>query len=376
MRFPTSDEKPFRVQRVCRYRVARYPSHADPDPTVHPVPVPYPWANVALGALAGLAVGACRDSHAQDTVPKANPASSLRAQSLSPVNAASVRAAINAAMRQPVSGTQNPFAPGTKGASLPFVTSSYGTGIPTYIQEAVSRALIAEVFRAEGLSLKPCVFHEDKLHFEATGYDPVKAAGFVLAGAKNSAFDFYIEWEDHELIRLGRLTEFPRAVPDGYGYTVRSFLGEAVDRTVQSTAMSAEMLAEGEAITKLADLMEMCRRYTAWRLKLDDAKLSAKEASQLDEDARQRRRYVAVIGSGDSRLALNRLRDPAQQTLADELILQMLQLGPDSPETARQKAALQKQIDDMRAAANARILEDFALSVREYIAWARRNGMQ
>ncbi|WP_442505988.1 hypothetical protein SH528x_004808 [Novipirellula sp. SH528] len=57
----SSDE--LRVQPVKRYRTPKYPSHLDPDPTLHPDPVPYPISGKAVSVLASASLllsTACR----------------------------------------------------------------------------------------------------------------------------------------------------------------------------------------------------------------------------------------------------------------------------------------------------------------------------
>ena len=42
----------FRVKPVLRYRVPKYPSYRDPDPTQHPYPVPFPFGPKLIAAVA------------------------------------------------------------------------------------------------------------------------------------------------------------------------------------------------------------------------------------------------------------------------------------------------------------------------------------
>src|SRR5688500_8795019 len=102
-----------KVEPVRRYRVPKYPSHLDPNPIDHPVPIPYPHRRELFAALLGLT--ACT----ADAPPPPS----------------------------------NPFSIGYAG--LPHRSLMFGTGAPSYVDDTLARETIERVFRREGFELEP-----------------------------------------------------------------------------------------------------------------------------------------------------------------------------------------------------------------------------
>ena len=163
--------KPLQVKPVRGYRVARYPSHADPDPSEYPDSVPFPFRREFVSAVALLGISSCAEPSAAP-VPTAPPATTARA-------------APGAAV--------NPFAFANSG--LPHQTSPYGTGVPQYLQDEIARKAVEAVFSQEGIELTPTVqLQGDNLAFVADGYDSKRRIGYVFANYQNLEDDALIRW--------------------------------------------------------------------------------------------------------------------------------------------------------------------------------------
>lgn len=152
------------VKPVRRYRSARYPSHTEPDPTLHPTPVPYPFGAKFVAAAASLGAAALfRPAAAEDPAQDAKP--------------------------------ENPFK--VEASGLPFRTSPYGTGEPSRLEEDVARKLIDKLFRDAGYRLQTdFAYNREGVAFSASGYDPEKKVGYVFGTYQNLDTDAVVSWRE------------------------------------------------------------------------------------------------------------------------------------------------------------------------------------
>ena len=165
----TKKTKP-QVKPVSRYSVPKYPSHEDPDPTLYPKPVPYPFSRELITAVTGLGMASCvGEASATFKPPPEKP------KTVAPVEEAT--GPVKTSVPAP---DENPFT--LERSGLPHRTSAFGTGQPSRVGEKVARRLIDRVFAEEGVELKPAhAYSTDDVAFEADGYDPKQRLGYVLA---------------------------------------------------------------------------------------------------------------------------------------------------------------------------------------------------
>ena len=163
------------VRPVRRYKVPRYPSHLEPNPVDHPETLPYPFQQKVLNFL--LAAGV-----------SGSLAFMLRTD-------ASEKPAL-ASETELVSDTLKNTFPSTL-TGLPFETSPYGTGLPSWLKADDARAVIEQVFQSEGVALtKNVPISKDGLKLTAHGYNPELKIGYVWLDGLNLGSDSYIAWQD------------------------------------------------------------------------------------------------------------------------------------------------------------------------------------
>ncbi|HWB12241.1 MAG TPA: hypothetical protein VG826_23640 [Pirellulales bacterium] len=318
------------VTPVKRYRVPRYPSHADPDPTRVPYPVPYPWNSQAVVALASLGIAAsCSREPSVAAFPP--PIVPERAAAVEPADPSG----------QPTAGS--PFLLANTG--LPHVSSMFGTGAPNYLDDDLAREAIERVFRESGYHLhRRCQYDRDRITFLADGYDPEHRVGYIYADNVNLDHDA-TEW---------------RAEP---GNT------EMVDRCLEDLADVAEYNGEKEAVNEINSIRQLtdpARREAAYRAYLAKDrrnKLSLAEAESLLSRAGKDGEFVAVISHFDDRFAVSYYSDEFQAKQSEVALIA----------DPVKRAAISKVI---RQEAVQEVVDRLERTVREYIAWARSQGLQ
>jgi hypothetical protein len=282
-----------RVEPLRRYRVPRYPSHMDPDPTLHPYPVPFPFHRELVRAVAGVGIAAALGCGDPAKPVFTNP--------------------------------KNPFL--LKDSGLPHHTSPYGTGAPSYVEDEDARKVIERVFRDEGFSLESHVSYDrDGVAFRASGFDPKRRIGYVFGDWRNLDEDAVVSWQIDE--SEPEPADDPAAIREWFDR-----------RNWKLERMPEEIRKEAARIRDMTDGKEMADALRKLRVRWHAELLSLAEIRKLEEEAPRKKDYVAVISQFDERLETGYLGDE----------------------------------DEARAREQLELLER---NVREYIAWARTQGLQ
>lgn len=165
--------KPLKVKAIGSYRQARYPSHLDPDPIQNPTSVPYPFQMKTLACAVALA-------------------SCLPADAKSPRNEKAVE-------ESPEPFTASRFTPRHREYFYrpeAFMVGGFGVmhaDIASPIDMAMARQAIFNAFKKERIRLSPAMtFEREDIRFTADGYDPKKHMGFVMIEGKEARLDWGI----------------------------------------------------------------------------------------------------------------------------------------------------------------------------------------
>lgn len=321
-----------RVEPVRRYRVARYPSHIDPDPTTVPEKVPFPASGKFLAAIASLGLATTLTGCGESELPAG------RAAEHQPSAPGGPGAAV----------LENPFRLELSG--LPHRTSPYGTGVPAYIEEELARRVIERTFRAEGYHLKTDQpITDNGIAFVADGYDSDKQIGYVFADWQNLAGDAYMSW----------------AQPGPNPNSIDSLDALLQERSGQPD--HAQLVAEAKAARALPDPARRKAALEALLTKLGRDKLSLTEIEQLERRAPRTKRFIAVISQFDTRFAQGFGALTFEEIQAQQAERAKIQQIPDP---AKRNAAL-REFEEKLARV---VIERLEQSVREYIQWARSQG--
>jgi hypothetical protein len=304
-------ETELRVKPVKRYRVPRYPSHADPDPTLHPQPVPYPASRKFLASVAmGLAASSGCDQ----------PAATGGAAGAAP---------------------SNPFTVAVSG--LPHRTSPYGTGVPNYLDAELARRVIERTFQQAGYRLaRQQTYDRDGVAMVIDGYDARKKVGYVFGNYRNLDDDAVIRWWAARAAAAGLDAEI-----------------DALERTLQYEPEAKEL-----AEIKQARQLDPQGREAAFRAilaKRSRALISMGEIQQLEDRGPRDKEFIAVISQFDPRfISEHWYTADKDETAAINAI----------PDPAKREAASRAMQEKLARVA----IERLEKSVREYIAWARSPG--
>ena len=324
-----------RVKPVRRYRVPRYPSHTDPDPTQFPYPVPYPVSRKFAAAIASVGLAATTSCSNSDSPTPAVGAQPLQVTS-------------TAAPGNP--GVENPFTAEISG--LPHRTSPYGTGVPNYIDEELARRVIERTFRDAGYRLKANhPINDSGVACVANGYDERRKVGYVFAGWKSLEGDALIRWWA------------PVGKPGDTAGAIAALLEwSRYDDDIK------ELAAEVEAARALPDPARREAALQAILEKRGRERLSMAEIEKLQEQAPRTKRFIAVISQFDTRFA----QGGWDSFTAEELAAQQRQREEIAgiPDPAKRDAAL-RELEEKAARA---VIERLEKCVREYIEWARSQG--
>lgn len=222
---------------------------------------------------------------------------------------------------------KNPFL--LKQSGLPHQSSPYGTGAPVRIDDDRAREVIDRVFRDEGFSLEGGMLYDrDGIEFRTTGFDPRHRIGYVFGGWGNL---------DDNALESWQVTE-REPVPDGDPDAIRKWIEE---REWMVGRMPAPIREEVARVLAMDDAKAMATAFDELRVKWHAELLSLEEIRELEREAPGRKEFVAVISQFDKRLETGHY------------------LGDDPPESAVRER-----------------LELLERNVREYIAWARTQGLQ
>lgn len=359
------DDSPLRVSRVRSYRVPRYPAHNDPDPTTTPQPIPYPWKSGVAAALLALGETSCDRGKTESGTSK-SPLWSERA--ISPSEVTEIDQILAAALRETPKGDQNPFAQALGFSGLPHVSSSFGTGAPMPLDTVIAQKLITRLFTAEGLQPQPTTFTEDAFTATAQGYDPEKRIGFIIGAWGNLADDAVIGWQTNYLKAIASGEAKPTASDE---VRLREIIEEMDNGLV---SLSDEQKQNLKAIRKLETPQAKGQAYLALVAKLDEPKLSMAEIEHAEKVAEAHQRYLAIITVFDRRFEIPDGGTPEFLIRLDAIEESAAKKNFAAPSEKR------KWIREQQASINVEMrrqqLVKLAQSVREYIAWARRNGLQ
>lgn len=340
MKLPFSPtDRPFAVRPVRRYRVARYPSHRDPDPTLEPAALPYPWKTTALAGLLGMVMPAVAE--------EAGPAAP---QKLAADTMARLEQAVAAAMSAKVEGRANPFAQALGLSGLPARASMFGTGEPSYLEDQIALEVIRRVFKLEGYPVDKGRAADPARPFPVTGYDSTHKTGFTLANHQSLALDAYMPGIV-QAINLDTLIAETFSEDEVGLARMRAVAKLRLPNCPKETLDKINKLKSPRAVVE-----EIKKEIEA----ASEAALSMKEIEALETEAAQGREFIAVVSAYDHRLMVSPYIEFKPAEGASGL--------PTDPSTITR--------DLPPEVALAKVMERLALAVREYIAWARRNGLQ
>lgn len=185
-------------------------------------------------------------------------------------------------------------------SGLPYETSSFGTGQPGRLSEEQARGVIERIFRDAGYALtKDVRIARGDVSFTADGYDAEKKVGFVWVAGARADSDMIVSWRKPEV-------ETPAT---------------------------------------------------------DPARLSLKEAAELEARAVKEREFIALISPYDRRFEYERW----SEDLAKEL-QEARQISDPAKRAIAEREIHEKAV---RVA-----LTNLERCVREYIEWARSQGAQ
>lgn len=316
----------FKVRRVTRYRVPKYPSHLEPDPTLHPHPVAFPWKYGVVAAWLGLSASGFGQ---QEKVPVAKAAE-----------------------------MGNPFAMEKKGPGqwrsngLPHQTASFGTGAPSYLSDAEAIKLIRKIFQEQGFPLQENVpFRADGVEFQADGYDPKHKIGFVFVNYNKMGEGMLLSWQNQgqrgaqkieEQILAARTTDdLTRVI-----YRAWPILGQEGMTVLQNMV----------AAPPRPNPKEFLKKYLELKAEQDRKTLSMAEAGVLEKMEAKDKTFIAIVSQFDARFMS--MGDGGTN----------ISLGVAKEELAPSELKKPKPQHTP--------LGQLERAVREYIAWARRNGLQ
>jgi len=306
-------------QRLCevhplkKYTVAKYPSYGDPDPTRFPELVPFPFRKEMVAVLAG---------------------AGMVAVTLCVADA-------------------NPFRTDAETSGLPYRTSPYGTGRPSYIQEQVAREVVERVFSKEGFKLqRNYQYDRDGVAFVADGYNPKAGAGYVLGTNKSLDDDAVIRWW---------VRDSQPAVADMSMDEIK----EKLQR--EKWSLPQQLQDEAGRIAQMTDVEETREAFAALMEKERNQKLSLAEARELEKRAVRDKEFIAVISRFDRRFITSfrgRSRTPEEKAEYDSVAA----IKDDKERLEAFRKLLERSVK--------RALEALETSVRQYIRWARSQGLQ
>lgn len=309
-----------RVRPVRKYRRAKYPSHADPDPTTWPAPVEFPFHRELVRAVAGVGLAA---------------------------------AMFGTAMSQ--DAKQNPFPVAKSG--LPHRTSPYGTGAPTYMNDQTAVQLIHKVFKEEGFDLRDVAYDKDGVAFRPSGFDPKRRIGYVWGNWLTLDADSIVSWT---VAREGLPAE-PKEPAE-----IRKWLASQEHRIKALSYAQQKEAARLRAL--LDDDASLIEGFKKFHKAFHDEFLSMAEIRKLEEEFPKKKEFVAVISQFDPRFLL---RERGYTAEVMELYRQAEE--KKDPELRKKAEEAWRKAHEEAAKEQLTTLER---NVREYIAWARTQGLQ
>jgi len=264
----------------------------------------------------------------------------------------------------PANEKGNPFTVAKSG--LPFRTSPYGTGIPSYLSLEQAREIIDKVFADGGFKLqKDFDYRKDDIAFKATGFDAKAKVGYVWADWNTlDPADAIINWMDGNYTKesVERFIEENKDKPDNLKQYADQ-IGRMLERKDPEKKFEAQ-IAQARAIENLPERMRaMSALLETFKAKESDEKVSLREMKALEANAAKDRDFVAVISQ--RQFAYHRgFRDPEMQKAWQEA---------NAIEDPAERAEAMRKLQMEEASATLKQLEE---SVRDYLEWARGQGLQ
>jgi len=252
--------------------------------------------------------------------------------------------------RPPSKAGENPLRLELSG--LPHQTSPYGTGAPSYIEDRIARSAIEKIFAEEGIALeKRYTYDNDGVAFVADGYNPKLKIGYFFGSWQTLDQDAIISW-------------MTRAEKEGGPPTQ-----EELKRKLEWMGYSAdaELKAEIGKAAGIQDEGQLRQAYDALARKSGKSKLSLAEAQALEKRAEQGKEFIAVISQFDSRFITSRWGRVSSEEEAAEM------KRIESLKTPKEKKDAWRTLKEKAAVRSVEALEK---AVRQYIQWARAQGLQ
>jgi hypothetical protein len=305
-----------RVKPVRRYRRAKYPSHADPDPTTWPAPVEFPFHRELVRAVAGVGLAA---------------------------------AMFGTALSQ--DAKQNPFPLAKSG--LPHVSSPFGTGQPGYLSDQTAVRLIHKVFKEEGFELQTVPYDKDGVAFRPSGFDPKRRIGYVWGNWNTLDADAIVSW-------MGKGQPEPEQAADiRKWFSMNEYKLKALSPDQQKEAARLQALQEDGALVE--GFKKFLKSFHSEFLSLDEIK-------KLEEEGPKKKEFIAVISQFDSRFLIRERGYPPE-------VAELFKKAAEANDPELQKKAEEKMRQALEEQAKQQ-LQTLERNVREYIAWARTQGLQ
>ncbi len=315
------------VRPVRRYTVPKYPSYLDPNPAVGPQAPAYPGCREVFAALASLGIGVA--GAAPQTAEKETPPPPITANDI----------------KQNIVYPSNPidFYGGMHFGG--FGTVSPG---PTRVMKLSDKEIndtIEGVFKQEGFELERNIpVKTDSVEFEADGYNSKSKIGYEIYTGESEYRNFY---------------------PDKNHYLL------SWDDQVEIIHRAAK---QGDPVAKLSMMYagpEKDKGIQEWLAPLHAIELSKEEAMSLEKNAPQDKCFVLVV---DKR---HPLIDPAVEwNPLTSLEKAQIETFYSSNQYEKAHELEQKYYDayDQKALKEAK--EKLAKGVRDYIRWARSQGLE
>ncbi len=229
---------------------------------------------------------------------------------------------------------KNPFT--LEQSGLPHQPSMFGTGQPSYLADKKAREVIDRVFREEGFTLKSNVpYQEEDNELVLDGFDENDHTGYVLAHFKNLEKDALIPWSPVN----------PNSDPIDQ---LRSRLQYKV-----KNEFTGKIKEHAQRTLELTDEARFRKGFADLEKEIGRSKLSLKEARHLATIPTEKKEFIAVISLFDRRFHItrgSRKFDAATPKSADEL-----------------KKTREEQVGE--------VLKNLEKSVRQYLEWARSQGL-
>jgi len=261
-------------------------------------------------------------------------------------------------------GTGNPFSVAKSG--LPFRSSPFGTGQPSYLSQEIAREIIDRIFAEKGFKLQQdFVYRKDDIAFKATGFDAKARVGYVWADWNSlDPADAIIHWIDEQFSKksIEQLIDTDQGEPAKLEASA-GYLVQVMEERYQGGQFKAEV-EKATSIKSLPDrLRALADIFEKAKATESEEKVSLREMKSLEAGDGKDRDFVAVI----SQRQFEYQEYPTTPELQKKF--EAARLIKDDAERAKAYQELQKE-------AASETLKRLEGSVRDYLEWARGQGLQ